>query len=223
MAETASARPAAGQMDDDGSSFLDWLRTHAKLATYIGVSAVAVAAAVYMWRRSEAIKEERAEQALVGAAQTFAAGNLPLAQTDLQRLVARYGGTNAGTQARLLLAQILFDQQQVDSGLKVLENVGSGRGGAFAASVHALRGVGLEQASKPAEAAAEFERAASAARGDAERDAFRADAARAYALAGDKDKAAAIWRELASDESSAMNAEAKLRLGELTAKPIGQS
>jgi len=222
MADTASARPAGRHIDDDGSALIDWVRSHARLATYAAVAIVAVAIGAYMWRRSDAIKQERGQQALMSAARTFASGNLPLAQSDLEKLVARYGSTTAGAQARLLLAQILFDQNKVDSGLKVLETVGSGPGGAFAASVHGLRAVGLEQSSKNAEAAAEFERAAEAARGDIERDSYRADAARAYAAAGDTAKALAIWQGLAADEQSAASGEAKLRIGELTAKPVSK-
>jgi predicted negative regulator of RcsB-dependent stress response len=174
-----------------------------------------------MWRRSDAIKEQRAEQSLVAAARSFQSGNMPLAQSDLEKLVARYGSTSAGSQARLLLAQILYDQGKVDSGLKVLEDVGSGPGGAFQASVHGLRAAGLEQSGKNAEAGAEYERAAGAARGDVERDSYRADAARAFTAAGDTAKAVSIWQALAANEESPVSAEAKLRIGELTAKPAG--
>ncbi|MEW5917299.1 MAG: hypothetical protein AB1762_12880, partial [Gemmatimonadota bacterium] len=79
----------------------------------------------------------------------------------------------------------------------------------------------LEQSGKNAEAGAEFERAAAAARGDAERDSYRADAARAYTAAADTAKALAIWQALAADEQSPLSAEAKLRAGELSAKPAG--
>jgi len=222
MTDTASVQPAASRVDDDASPFLDWIRTHTRLATYVGVTMLALAAAVYMWRRSDAIKQERAEQALLAASRTFSSGNLPLAQSDLERLIGRYGSTNAGSQARMLLAQILFDQSKVDSGLKVLENVGAGPGGAFTASVHALRAAGHEQAGKAAQAAAEYERAAVASRGAVERDTYRADAARAYATAGDTAKAVAIWQALAADEQSALSSEAKLRIGELTAKPAAK-
>jgi hypothetical protein len=189
------------------------------LAAYVAVAVIVVAVGAYMWRRSEAVKQARAEQQLVAAARTFSSGNLPLAQTDLERLVARYGSTTAGGQARMLIAQILFEQGKVDSGLKVLDRVGSGPGGAFTASVHALKAVGLEQTNKNAEAATEYERAAEASRGDIERDSYRADAARAYAAAGDTAKALAIWQALAADEQSPASGEAKLRIGELTAKP----
>ncbi|HJU74856.1 MAG TPA: tetratricopeptide repeat protein [Gemmatimonadaceae bacterium] len=220
MADTATARPAARRVDDDGSAFFDWIRQHSRIATYVGITLLAVVVATYMWRRSAAIKEQRAEQALMSASRTFGSGNLPLAQSDLEKLIVRYGSTNSGAQGRLLLAQILFEQNKVDSGLKVLETVGGGPGGAFVASVHALRAAGLEQLSKPAEAAAEYERAAETAHGTVERDMYRADAARAYTTAGQKEKALQIWQTLANDERSPMQPEAKLRIGELTAKPV---
>ncbi len=223
MTDTASARPTARRLDDDESSVLDWIRSHARLATYAGVTIVALAAAVYMWRRSDAIKQQRGEEALIGAARTFSSGNLPLAQTDLEKVIGRYGSTGAGAQARLLLAQILFEQSKVDSGLRVLQEAGSGPGGAFAASVHALRAAGLEQLNKSAEAAAEYERAAAMSRGAVERDIYRGDAARAYTAAGQAAKALEIWRALAADEQSPISAEARLRIGELTAKPVAAS
>lgn len=222
MTDTASVQPTARGVDPDASPFLDWIRTHTRLATYAGVTMLALAAGVYMWRRSDAIKQERAEQSLLSASRTFSSGNLPLAQSDLEKLIARYGSTSAGGQARMLLAQILFNQNKVDSGLKVLDGVGAGPGGAFTASVHALRAAGHEQVGKAADAAAEYDRAAAASRGAVERDTYRADAARAYTTAGDTAKALAIWQALAADEQSALNSEAKLRIGELTAKPAAQ-
>jgi len=70
-------------------------------------------------------------------------GNAALAQSDLQALLRRYGGTTAAIQARMLLAQVLFGQGKVDEGLKELDAVSSP--GPFAASLHALKGAGLEQ------------------------------------------------------------------------------
>ena len=54
------------------------------------------------------------------------------------------------------------------------------------------------------------------------RDGYRADAARALASAGKAAEAAKIWEELAKDPTSFYAAEARVRIGELTAKPAAR-
>ncbi|MGQ0538855.1 MAG: tetratricopeptide repeat protein, partial [Gemmatimonadaceae bacterium] len=157
MTVTASQRQTARRIDDD-DSIADWFRTHGRKVAYVAFGAAAAAVAVYMWRQSAAIKSQRAEEGLLVAARSFASGNKPLAQTDLEKLITRYGGTEAAVQGRLLLAQILYEQNSVDSGLAVLD--AAGRSDVFAASIHSLRAIGLEQGRKPAEAGAAYERAA---------------------------------------------------------------
>ena len=49
---------------------------------------------------------------------------------------------------------------------------------------------------------------------------YQADAARDYMAAGKTEDAKAIWTELAKDETGPLAAEAKVRLGELLAKPM---
>jgi len=65
--------------------------------------------------------------------------------------------------------------------------------------------------------------AAEEARFDIDRDGYLADAARAYRRAGNDAEAVRIWTGLAEDPLGALAAEARVRLGELTAKPAGQS
>jgi hypothetical protein len=49
---------------------------------------------------------------------------------------------------------------------------------------------------------------------------YQSGAARDYMAAGKTEEAKAIWTELAKDDTSAEAAEARVRLGELTAKPM---
>jgi predicted negative regulator of RcsB-dependent stress response len=155
---------------------------------------------------------------LAAAQSVVQSGNAALAQSDLQALLRRYGGTTASIQARLLLAQVHFGAGKVDEGLKELDAIGSP--GPFAASVHSLRGAGLEQGGKPAEAAAEYEKAASSAPTDLGKAAYQSDAARAYLAAGKADEAKRIWEAMAADDTNPLAGEAKVRLGEIKVKPI---
>lgn len=207
-----SARPLN---DEPTESLVDWTRTHGR---QVGLGLIVVAVAIVgtlLVRSSSAKKDASASRALADAQRSVASGNLPLAAADLQKVVTQYGSTNAGTQGRLLLAQVLFQQNKVDEGMKVLDEVGSG--GAMAASVHALRAAGLEQAGKSSEAASEYLKAAEATKLSSEQASYRADAARAYVSAKNTAEALKIWTAMAEDASSPLNAEAKLRVGELSA------
>jgi len=194
---------------------MDWLQAHGR---QVGIGAIVVAAIVagtWVFSRSNATKAAGASRALGDAQRSVASGNLPLAAADLKKLVQRYGSTPAGTQARLLLAQVNFQQGKVAEGLKILDEIGSA--GALQPSLHALRAGGLEQSGKPAEAAAEYLKASEASKLPSERETYKADAARSFALAGKKEDALKLWQSMADDQSSPLNGEARLRVGELGA------
>ena len=211
----AEGRPA---LEERAESIGEWMRLHTREVTIGAVLIAAIAGGGWLFSRSRTIKADRAESALSAAQQSVATGNLPLAQSDLQKLVVRYEGTSAADRGRLLLAQLLFDAGKIDSGLTVLSR--GGNDGPLVAALHAMRGAGLEQKKEFAQAAERYLEAARLARVPAERDGYRGDAARAYALGGNKAEAQKIWTELAADDRSPMSAEARVRLGELTAKTI---
>jgi predicted negative regulator of RcsB-dependent stress response len=200
-------------------STLDWARANSNKLTVGGIIIVAVAAVGMLWRASTEKKEIRASHALASAQAVVQSGNAALAQSDLQAVLRRYGGTSAAIQARLLLAQVYFGEGKVDEGLKELDAIGSP--GLYKASVHALKAAGLEQAGKPADAATQYEQAAEAAATPLAKAAYRSDAARAYLAAGNTDAAKRIWESIAADDSSPLAGEAKVRLGEMSVKPIG--
>ena len=81
-----------------------------------------------------------------------------------------------------------------------------------------MRAAAFEQTGKPAEAAAEYLKAAAANQLQGEAESLRADAARAWLAAGKKDEALKIWKEMASNPASVLYNEALLRVGELTAE-----
>ncbi len=205
--------------EDAGESMMEWARTHSRQLSIGGMVVVALAAMGLLWRASADKKEVRASQALASAQAVVQSGNAALAQSDLQALLRRYGGTTAAIQARLLLAQVHFGQGKVEEGLRELNEIKSP--GLYAASVHSMRAAGLEQAGKPAEAAPEYEKAAEAASTPLAKGGYRSDAARTYLAAGNREAAKRIWESMAADDSSPLAGEARVRIGELNAKPIG--
>ncbi len=218
MTKTGSA--AAVAPEDRSETIAEWLSTHVRDLAIGAIIVLVVAGGTWLWRASVEKKETNASQALGDAQRVFVSGNLGLAQSDLQRLVDRYSGTNAALQGRLLLAQVLFEQNKVDDGLKVLREAGSM--GPFETAFHSVMAGGLEQSGKAAEAAAEYQKASETAIDETEKSNMKAEAARSYEAAGDTTKALGLWKELASDDASSMAGEARVRIGELEAKPVSK-
>jgi predicted negative regulator of RcsB-dependent stress response len=199
---------------------MDWARENGKP---IGIAVAVIAAAVIGWfllRQYQNSQADQAEAALNRARQSYAQGNLPLAQTDLRRVITRFGGSSAGSQATMLLAQAYYEQGKADSGLKVL-NDGDATSSDEAA-FEALKGAGLEQKKEYAQAAERYRAAANATDAKIAKDRYMADAARALTSAGNKAEAAKIWSALADDNTSNFSMEAKVRLGELVASPVSK-
>ena len=201
--------------DERTESAMDWARANTKpLAIAAGV--VALAAILWFagnqWRNQRA---DAAEAALNRARQSYAQGNLPLAQTDLRSVIRRFGGSSAGSQASMLLAQAYYEQGKPDSGLKVLNEGKPAK--LDRASFEALKGAGYEQQKKYPEAADRYKAAADLTEAKIAKDRYMADAARALTSAGKKADAEKIWSALAKDNASAFAPEARVRLGELTA------
>ena len=195
----------------------DWLATNWRTVA-IGAAVIAAAGGGYwLWGRQAALKEERAEKAFATASQIAGGGDQEKARAELQKMVDRYTGTNAGGLGAMILAQQLFEQDKAADGVKVLEKAVGGVPSHLKPSMEALIASGLGQQGKEADAAARFERAAGLVSGN-EKDSYLADAARAYAAAGKKDQALTIWRQLAERENSPRSIEARIRVGELTAK-----
>ncbi|MGQ0765154.1 MAG: tetratricopeptide repeat protein [Gemmatimonadota bacterium] len=203
--------------DERAASFAEWVKSNSRM---VGIGAVAIGAMILVTmlvRSSNQRKEIAATRALAEAQRSVATDNLPLAAADLQRLVERYGSTRAGTQGKVLLAQVLLQQGKTAEAHATLDDVGGA--GPLTSSVHALRAAAFEQEGKPLEAAAEYMRASETNVLEGEAESHKADAARAYLKAERRDEAVRIWSEMAADPTSGLYAEAQLRLGELTAKP----
>jgi predicted negative regulator of RcsB-dependent stress response len=193
---------------------------HKRGLTWAVLALVAIIAGFWFYQRSQAIKAQRAESAYFQARQSAAAGNLPLAVSDLQKVVVRYEGTRAGTQAALSLAQAFYDQKKFKEGIGALKKVEAKAPGDFRPSIHVLEAAGYEELKDFLAAAEQYKLAAMATEFPVDKAKFQAAAARDYMAAGKTEEAKAIWVELVKDDASVEAAEARVRLGELTAKPM---
>jgi hypothetical protein len=216
--QTAAERASAA---DRAQTFLDWTRINSKYLTAGAVVVVIAAAGFWFWQRQQQIEANNAARALMNAKQSMSAGNLQLAQSDLQTVYNRYGSTSAGVEAAMLLAQMSYDGGKPQDGISRLQKVeGTRAGSAMTATLLSLEGDGYAQMGKLPDAARKYEAAGGATGFEAEKSFYKAKAARTYQTAGDTAKARQIWLALADDPTaSSMSSEARVRLGELGTAP----
>ncbi len=209
-------------MSDFEESGLDslatWFKTNQKVVSVAVGGVVVVVAGVFLWQKSAETKIQNAERAFFQA-QTATAANPASAAAELEKVATRYAGTSAGDRAALLSAQSLMTQGKTADALKKLQALSSAGGASrLGSTLHTLMAAAYEGLNKPADAAAAYLAAAAVSTGDAKVQ-RQADAARAFAAAGNKAEATRLWTELAQDERGPLAAEAHVRLGELAVKP----
>jgi hypothetical protein len=185
-----------------------------------GLIVVAVGIGAFLYLQSAALKTSRADEALGAAEQSFASGNLALAQSDLEKMVMRYDGTSAAHQGTMLLALVFYQQGKYQEGVAIMRAaVAKAGSGPFATASLRLLGDGYLELGTPAEAADSYKKAAQLSAYETERARLRLMAAGAYALAGNQVAAAAIWEDLAKSPTATVANEARLRLGQHQTKP----
>jgi len=220
---TTAPSPVRANRGDEGLDLMEWVQVNSRLLAGAAAIVAVAAAGYWFYLRSQQIKTINAERSLMQAEQSLSSGNTALATSDLQRVVTRYKGTGAGTEAAMLLAQTNYNAGKYPEGIKVLQEV-SGKAGGNEAAVQALIGDGYSQMGKASEAAKAYEKAATATIYDNERAYYRAKAARSYSSGGNIAEARRIWTDLSTDEKSqSVAAEARVRLAELDAKRAGKS
>ncbi|MEO8909314.1 MAG: tetratricopeptide repeat protein [Gemmatimonadaceae bacterium] len=212
--------PTRPRYSADDESITEWVMLHKREVTWAVIALAVIVLGLWYYERSQTLRAQRAETQYFQARQAATTGNVLLAVSDLQKVATRYEGTQAGAQAALTAAQLNYDQKKYKEGIAVLKQAESKAPGDFKASIHVLEAAGYEQLNDFAGAAEQFKLAATLTRFPADKTEYQASAARDYQAGGKKAEAIAIWTELAKDDTGPMAAEAKVRLGELTAKPI---
>jgi predicted negative regulator of RcsB-dependent stress response len=216
MTSPLPTEPTQTQSD----SILEWIQSNTRLLT-IGASIVVVAGAgAWFYSRYQENRLQSSAKVLMEARRSMGAGNAALAQTDLKRVIDNYGGTASGAEGAMLLAQMHFDQGKHADGIAVLEKAVDDAPASMKPTLRALLADAYAETGKLKEAAETYEAAAAATELAGEKSTFRAKAARTWGTAGDTARARTIWAELAAEKNGAVAAEARVRLGELVAKPV---
>jgi tetratricopeptide (TPR) repeat protein len=181
----------------DDENLADFLKANGrKLGIGAGI-VVALALVVWLWQSSARRKEAFASQELLQARASAEAGNMPLAASDLTKLIERFNGTKAADEAVVLLNQVRLVQGQRDVATNALQQfVRSSHPAYVLASAYNLLGGALEDQAKFKDAAESYRLASSNANLDFLKAQYLIDAARAFTLAHDTANARKSYGEV---------------------------
>ena len=195
-----------------------WYRDRNRQLVAGAIVLAIVAAVTWFVVTSNKRKEEFASRSLSQARETAEAGNLPLASSELQKLIQTYKGTDAASEAVITLNQVrLVNGQGELAAVGLRDFLASKPAAKYVAPANGLLGASLENSGKWSDAGDAFSRASAAADVEYLKAHYLVDAGRAYTEAGKKDQAAAAYRAVIQrfPKSSSLT-EANVRLAELT-------
>jgi len=200
---------------------VEWVKKNRRTATLSVAALALVGGSLWFWWTAQERREIFAERALSTARGSAEAGNLPLASSDLSRMVSTYGGTRAAQEATLLLAQVQLLQKQPALAVGNLRKfLASSPREEFRGPANGLLGAALEESAQPLEAAKAYEAAANATSYKGVEAQYLVDAGRTFAAAGDTAQAARVYERVIKEfKSQSAAAEAEVRLAELRKSP----
>ena len=195
-----------------------WYRDKRRLIGAVSVLVLLLAVVVWVVLASGRRKEEFAARSLNQARATAEAGNLPLASSELQRLIETYRGTDAATEAVITLNQVrMVNGQSELAAVGLRDFLAKKPPRKYLAPAYGLLGTALENSKRPAEAAEAFANASKSADLDYLKARYLIDAGRAYRSAGKTKEAEVAYREVIERHpKSSSFTEAQVRLAELT-------
>ena len=183
-----------------------------------GVAVAVAGLATWMFISSARNKEAFANRELIRARAAAEQGNLPLAASELQKVIDTYHGTDAAQNAVISLNQVRLINGQTDLAVVNLREFLAGKPDAkFVTPAEGMLGAALETAGRPADAAQAYSRAAGATDVKYLKAEYLINAGRAFRNAGKPDSAVAAYKTVVTDYSETPSlTEAKVRLAELT-------
>ena len=163
-------------------------------------------------------KEQFASRSLNQARAAAEAGNLPLASSELQRLITTYKGTDAATEAVITLNQIRLINGQSELAVVGLRNfLASKPPASYVTPAYGLLAAALENSKRWAEAGQAYTQASDAAEVEYLKAQYLVDAGRAYREGAKLEEAIRAYRAVVQKyPDSPSFTEAQVRLAELT-------
>jgi predicted negative regulator of RcsB-dependent stress response len=195
-----------------------WYRERPRLLIAAAVVVALLALVGWFMVDSGRRKEEFASRSLGQAREAAEAGNLPLASSELQKLITAYKGTDAASEAVITLNQIRLVNGQSElaaAGLK--EYLADKPPEQYVTPAYGLLAAALENSKRFEEAGQAYTQASEAAEVDYLKAQYLVDAGRAYREGGKADAAAKAYRRVMEKyPDSPSFTEARVRLAELT-------
>ncbi len=216
MATTVEAR--AREQVSAAVTPTPWYRDQKRLALVGGIVVVLAALLAWFLITSGQRKEEFAQRSLNQAREAAEAGNLPLASSELQKIIQTYEGTDAATEAVLTLNQVrMVNGQSELAAVGLRDFLATNPDDKYLAPANGLLGAALENAKRFADAGAAFEKASAAASLEYLKARYLVDAGRAYRVGEKTAEAIAAYRTVVQKyPKSTSFTEAQVRLAELT-------
>ncbi len=217
MATNVESNPTTAPADGGSTPYF----TPQRIRQFGIAGAVVLVVALVVWfavtagRRKEAFAARELE---IGRSQAEQ-GDLAGAVAQFNKVATTYSGTSAAFDATLGIAQARLVNGQNELAIVGLQDfLKTNPSADYASPANGLLATAYENTGKFAEAAAAYRKAADLAPLDYLKATALLDQGRALRLAGKKDEAAAVYKELLSkfSETSAKT-EAEIRLAELTA------
>ncbi len=220
---TVRQRPASLDEDTFVSGVLEateWTRKHAMLIAIAIGAIVVIAGAILYIRHYRSVLEARAGGELTQIRQIAAAGNLPLAVRQLRQFITTFGGTHAGNEARVLLAQSLLDQGNSSQAIPVVQPLASDLDDPLGVPAAFLLGAAYEGAGNHAQAETTYQRIAEKGRFEYQRREALESAARLKFQDGDGAGAAALYQQIIKQlpDTSSYKPIYQMRLAEVQAR-----
>ena len=207
-----------GQASTTAATPAPWYRDKRRLIGAMVLTVLVLGVVAWVVVSSERRKEQFAARSLNQARAAAEAGNLPLASSELQRLIESYRGTEAATEAVITLNQVrMVNGQSELAAVGLREFIQSDPPAKYLAPAYGLLGTALENSKRPAEAAEAFRNASKAADVEYLKSRYLLDAGRAYRSAGKDAEARTSYRAVIDSFPESFSVtEAKVRLAELT-------
>ena len=195
-----------------------WYQNHPRLLVAALIAAVVILVVGWFVIASGKRKEQFASRSLNQARAAAEAGNLPLASSELQKLIAAYKGTDAASEAVITLNQVRMINGQSELAVVGLrEFLASKPEPQYVTPATGLLAAALENSKHWIEAANAYTQASNAAEVDYLKAKYLVDAGRAFREGGKPEDAAKAYRTVLQKYPKAPSVtEAEVRLAELT-------
>jgi len=218
MDMATTVQPTTRDRSNPPAAGTPWYRDRNRQLIAIGAAVLVAALIGWFVVTSNRRKEEFAARSLNQARSAAEAGNLPLASSELQKLMQTYKGTDAANEAVITLNQVrMVNGQSELAAVGLRDFLASKPAPKFAAPAYGLLGAALENAQKWSDAGDAFSNAAKSADLDYLKARYLIDAGRSYREGAKAPQAVAAYREVMQKyPKSPSFTEAQVRLAELT-------